>query len=206
MGHRRARSCLLDSGNTCRESRQAVIGSETWEGHGKSPGLSPPDAWLPSEESLPSSHLHSARITAQNTAQESLNSGSTTILQQVVTPEYADPPASHSPHTQVTEGNHVTWEVPGRASFLQGCGWVKGGLCCGQVGGVVVSVMCTDLGITRGTGVCGRQLHLCLPVLLYHNFTINIHYFGLNNSFWIILLPDPLLKSRILWKGHHIPT
>ena len=70
-----------------------------------------------------------------------------------------------------------------------------------------VSVMCTDLGITRGTGVCGRQLHLCLPVLLYHNFTINIHYFGLNiNSFWIILLPDPLLKSRILWKGHHIPT
>lgn len=83
-----------------RESRHAVIGSETWEGHGKSSGLSPPDTWLPSEESLPGSHLHSARITAQNTAQESLNSGSSTILQQV-TPEYADPPAPHSPRTQV---------------------------------------------------------------------------------------------------------
>lgn len=66
--------------------------------------------------------------------------------------------------------------------------------------------MCTDLGITRGTGVCGRQLYLCLQVL-YHNSTIHIHYFGLNiKSFWIILLPDPLFKSPVLWKGHHIPT
>lgn len=55
--------------------------------------------------------------------------------------------------------------------------------------------MCTDLGITRGTGVCGRQLYLCLQVLLYHNSTIHIHYFGLNiKSFWIYPPPRPSFK------------
>lgn len=99
--------------------------------------------------------------------------GSTTVFQQVVTPEYADPPAAtFAPHTgALVEGNRVIWEVPGRASFLQGCGWVRGGLCCGQVGGVL---LCTDLGITRGTGVWTSVVSLPPSVVpqFYHTYSL----------------------------------
>ena len=71
------------------------------------------------------------------------------------------------------KGNCVTWEVPGRASFLQGCGWVRGGLpCCGQVGGSLCVQIWASLGAQACVdGSCISALQCCVPQF-YHKCSL----------------------------------